>query len=83
MKISQVHKLSMSSLIYGSENGEKSIYPLYILKYEFERVIDLLRIGSDTLNEDNEEFTHYALIRALNKLPKSKSFHIKHPHLIS
>ena len=43
----------------------------YITRNLNSKVIDLLYVESETLNENNEKDTHYALIRDFNRLAKS------------
>ena len=77
MKISHIHKfeqmngISINVFGFSKENGKESIYPLYNSKFEFEKVVDLLYIESENVNEKNEKSSHYALIRNFKKLAKT------------
>jgi hypothetical protein len=70
-KFEEMNNISINVFGFSNENGKESVYPLYNSKFEFKKVIDLLYIESENLNENNKKSTHYALIRDFNRLAKS------------
>ena len=66
MKISQIHKFeevnNISINVFGcnNNNGTESIYPLYNSEFEFERVVDLLYVESENVDENYIKVAHYA-----------------------
>jgi hypothetical protein len=62
-KFEEMNNISINVFGFSNENGKESVYPLYNSKFEFKKVIDLLYIELENLNENNKKPTHYALIR--------------------
>ncbi len=74
MKINDIYKfeelngISINVFGYNYASNQESFYPLYLSKYSYEKVIELLYLEEETVDENHEKKYHYVLIKNFNAL---------------
>lgn len=67
-KFEQLNNISINVFGYDIHNNDPNIYGLYISKFNYPTLIELLYVESENINEQQEKDGHYTLIRNFNRL---------------